>query len=116
VRRLGIVLTVVVSAGVLSTSFASRGPASVSASPRDGSARVEASSDTFIAIGIDEPQGHLNMLILGQKNEGDYFTYLKFDLPLDRIGEGATDQPCDNASVQAGPHAMSMTPAQSSSR
>src|SRR3990172_9141036 len=64
-------------------------PAAV-AGPQQGFARVEPAADTFVAIGLKEPQGHQSMLLVGELNAGDYESLIRFPLPLDVIGVGAT--------------------------
>jgi hypothetical protein len=53
-------------------------------------ARVEPVADAFVAIGLDEPQGHLGQLFVGELNAADYDSLIRFPMPTDMIGVGAT--------------------------
>ncbi len=62
----------------------------LAAGPQQGFVRTEPDADTFLAVGLDEPQGHQSMLLIGELNGGDYETLIHFPLPIDEIGVGGT--------------------------
>ena len=67
------------------------GPGTVMAGPEQSVVIVVTpEADTFVAAAIDVPFGTRNTIDAGYRAEADYAAFVRFRLPMERLGTGAT--------------------------